>query len=272
MIESSRLLFVGGLHRSGTTPLARCLGAHLQVSGLTSTDVKEDEGQHLQSVYPKAKKYGGAGRFAMDSRAHLTERSPLVSSANAATLLKEWEPFWDTSRRVLLEKSPPNLIMGRFLQALFPDSAYVAVVRHPLVVALSTHKWRRLAARNVRMHTTHYQLVEHWKHAHETFLEDLPSLSRVHVLRYENLVVDPRGELEPIARLLGLADGIDGTSLRATHSDRYSRQWEAMATGGPIARRTRSKILRDFGGYINSWGYDPEDLSAPPVGPVVAGS
>jgi hypothetical protein len=38
------MLFVGGLHRGGTTPLARCLAAHPQVSGFRSTGVPADEG------------------------------------------------------------------------------------------------------------------------------------------------------------------------------------------------------------------------------------
>ena len=50
-----RLVFVGGLHRSGTTPLTRCLAAHAQISGFAHTGVEEDEGQHLQTVHPPAR-------------------------------------------------------------------------------------------------------------------------------------------------------------------------------------------------------------------------
>ena len=101
-----RLVFVAGLHRSGTTPVLRLLAAHPEVSGFHDTGVKEDEGQHLQDVYPPARTYGGAGRFALDPRAHLTERSELVSVASAQRLLDAWTPHWDLDRRLLVEKSP----------------------------------------------------------------------------------------------------------------------------------------------------------------------
>ena len=87
-----RLVFVGGLHRSGTTPLARCLAAHRQISGFANTGAEEDEGQHLQTVYPPARAHGGPGRFALSAAAHLTETSPLLTPEAATILLQQWTP------------------------------------------------------------------------------------------------------------------------------------------------------------------------------------
>jgi hypothetical protein len=232
-VDPARLVFVGGLHRSGTTPLATAIAAHPEVSGLHDTGVKEDEGQHLQSVYPKAKLYGGAGRFALDPRSHLTEDSSLVTDQSAQQLV-----------------------------ALFPGAALVIVVRHPVVVALSTHKWRRLASRSVTRHTTHHQLVGHWMAAHDTFLRDLPHLTRTQVVRYETLVANPVAALEPVADLLGLASPVPTDTLLSSRSDRYARQWEAMKTGSPFQRWVRRSIERDHGDQIRRWGYDTDDLSA----------
>ena len=84
-----RLLFIGGLHRSGTSLVHRCISSHPQVAGFHDTGVLEDEGQYLQGVYPIGQAHGGPGRFALDPRCHLTETSPLVSRASRERLLDD---------------------------------------------------------------------------------------------------------------------------------------------------------------------------------------
>ncbi|MEO8330645.1 MAG: sulfotransferase, partial [Candidatus Nanopelagicales bacterium] len=178
--EGQRLVFVGGLHRSGTSLLAQLVADHPQGSGLSGTEVPEDEGQHVQDVYPAARVFGGPGRFARDEKAHLTEDSLLAKPANAERLLSAWRPHWDSSKEYLVEKSPPNLIMSRFLQQLFPDAFFLFIVRHPVSVTLATRKWRP------RMPLP--RLMNHWFVAHDIARDDLSSLRNVHVVSYEWLL------------------------------------------------------------------------------------
>lgn len=260
-IPSSRLVFVGGLHRSGTTPLARALAAHPDVSGLSDTGVREDEGQHLQHVYPKAKVYGGSGRFAFDPRAHLTEQSPLVTPGNAEALLEAWTPYWDASAQLLVEKSPPNLVMGRFLQALFPGSAMVVVIRHPVVVALSNKKWRRFLSSDPRRFQSVSSLVEHWVTAHRILVRDMAHLHRLHVVHYEDLVAAPETELARIADFLGLSTPIPGESLRASASRQYEEWWDDWQQWWRPGHWQRRAIVTRFGQDVSDFGYDLDDLS-----------
>jgi hypothetical protein len=258
LIEQHRLVFVAGLHRSGTTPLARVLAQHPQVSGLIGTGVTEDEGQHLQSVYPPALTYGGAGRFARDPRAHLTEASRLATPENAARLLEAWRPYWDTSREVLLEKSPPNLMMTRFLQALFPDASFVIVVRHPVSVTLATHKWRS--------RTTLRHLLEHWFIAHDLLGQDLPHLRRAHVLKYEDLIARPEQVLNQLGDFLELTGPVPAELVRTDQSSSYEHQWESRGTSSrPWRRRQQRRLVADFEPRANDYGYSLVDLDE--VGP-----
>ena len=259
--DPKRLVFVGGLHRSGTTPFAKILDGHPEISGLVDTGVREDEGQHLQRVYPKAKVYGGSGRFAHRPEAHLTEASPLTSPANAQAMLDSWVPFWDTSRTFLVEKSPPNIIMGRFLQAQFPGSALIVVVRHPVAVALSNKKWRRITSTNPRKFQSLNQMVEHWLAAHTILAADAPHLDRLLVVHYERLIQSPDEELKRVQSFLGLSEPIDSSKLSRSHSDSYAERWASYEgwwrPGGWQRRIIGSRHAED----IAAFGYDWADLS-----------
>lgn len=263
MIDSKRLIFVGGLHRSGTTPLARILARHPEVSGLTGTGVSEDEGQHLQDVYPRIRAYGGMGRFANSPQAHLTAGSHLVSSTNAERLIETWSPYWDLDRKFLVEKSPANLIMGGFFQALFPGSALVVVVRHPVVVALAMQKWNPLLfARNGRRRTTLSGLVQHWLRAHELLRTDAAHLDRLHVLRYEDLVAETVDRLRAVQEFLGLPTPLDASGVSAGMNARYQERWDALASGSVMQRRARARIAERYAAAVAEYGYDLHRLDS----------
>jgi len=251
-MTDQRLVFVGGLHRSGTTPLARCLAAHPQVSGFHGTGVHEDEGQHLQTVYPPARAHGGPGRFARRPAAHLTEASPLLTPDTAARLLAQWRPHWDLSKPVLVEKSPPNLIMARFLQAAFPDARFVMVVRHPAIVSLSTRKWARLRSLGA--------LLDHWFQAHRLFEQDAAHLRRLLVVKYEQLVAAPEQTLAEIAGFLGLDGEIPAGGIDRRRSAGYEHQWRELQAGGRWRRERFRALCRRHEPAANHFGYSLLDL------------
>jgi Sulfotransferase family len=252
-----RFVFVGGLHRSGTSMLARCLAEHPDVSGFHDTGVPEDEGQHLQDVYPAANRLGGAGRFAFSPLAHLTEDSPLVTERNRRRLFEQWSRHWDLERPVLLEKSPPNVTRTRFLQAMFPQSQFVIVTRHPVAVALATSKWTR---------STVPRMIEHWLRCHETLLEDAPRLAHLTVLRYEDFVADPQIRLAELQAFLDLPPHPVEVPLRPGLNDAYFAAWERRRRN-PLRRLLLDRSATRLDERVRRFGYA---LSPPRVLATVA--
>ena len=246
-VEGARLGFLGGLHRSGTSLIHRCLSDHSQISGFAGTGVPEDEGQHLQTVYPTAFNFGGPGMFGFRQASHMDEYSPLARPENADRLLQQWLPHWDASRSVLIEKSPPNLVRTRFLQALFPGCRFVVVLRHPVAVAYATQKW---VPKGVWVGS----LIEHWLICHERFEADRAHLRHVHVLRYEDFVERPQVELDAMLAFLGLNPEPLLQDVKTGVNDGYLARWRGRWRN-PLARPYIETVIRRFEDRVQRFGY-----------------
>ena len=238
-----KFIFLCGLHRSGTTPLFHILRDHPEVSGFRDTGVPEDEGQHLQTVFPAARTFGGPGRFGFAPQARLTENSTTATAANRQKLFQEWSRHWDLSKPCLLEKSPPNLIRTRFLQALFPNSYFVVLMRHPIAACLATRKWA---------HSSLDSLVEHWLHCHKLFKLDSAHLKQVYVLKYEDLIRDTNAQLATIYEFLGLPPH-PASVLNPAGNDPYFKTWQRMSA--EMRGSEVSRIVQRYEPEVQTFGY-----------------
>lgn len=248
-------VFVGGLHRSGTTLLARAIAKHDEVSGFRKTEALANEGQFLQSVYPIAREFGGTGRFGFDERSHMTEEHPLATEANRDKLVSEWGEYWNLERRVLVEKSPPNLLKLRFLQELFPDATFVVIMRHPIAVSYATQKWSE---------TSLESLLDHWLVCHEIFLEDAPHIRKLMLVRYEDFVSEPAGVVGRVQQRLGLSPSGAAFKARTGINDDYFKRWNARLK--PRQRRQHTELAERFEERTNRFGYsllEPEQDAEP---------
>jgi hypothetical protein len=218
-LHAQRFVFVGGLHRSGTSLLASLLARHPDASGLTRTRISENEGQFLQHAYPRDAELGGAGRFAFDPRA----QHPPCDARQAATLreaiLRGWRDHWDNSKQFLVEKSPGNCLNAAFLQSVFqPDCAFVFVTRHPIANAFATRKWSR---------TSLFALIEHWLHAHALMQHQALGLRRVAWISYETLIAEPDATLAGVHQFLGMKPAPLGLGALRDHNAPYFATWRA---------------------------------------------
>ncbi len=251
-----RIAFVGGLHRSGITLVARILGWSPDVSELTGTGAVMDDGPANRNAHVGG--LGNTSEWTFHPRAHLTEEDAKHAPDVGARLRQAWSSHGDLESRVLVEKSPANLTRMRYLQEVFPKSRFVVVTRHPVAQALAVRKW----ATGTRGRFTYGfpRLVEHWVHAHDVFAEDALHIENLLVLRYEHLMRDPARQLGRVAEFLDVElDGNTVDAVDAGRSNRYAELWETGGRGqlggrvrthlthlGSRTGPTRGDLLRDF--------------------------
>ncbi|WP_189411393.1 sulfotransferase family protein [Neogemmobacter tilapiae] len=188
-----RIVFICGLHRSGTTALEAWLHSRFDLTVLRAP-VPENEGQHLQDILPGDHLHGGPGHFALDP----AMRPPAPRFWQIPTLRREilrgWTPHMQGESPILLEKSPPNITRIAWLRAVFPGSCFVLLTRHPQAVAMASRKWLR----KTKLQDFH----RHWQTAHRIALADWQS-DCLH-LRYEDLCADPETALQACAQTFQL--------------------------------------------------------------------
>ena len=196
----TRYLFVGGLHRSGTSILARLIAGHPDVAAIAGSPAPENEGCYLQGAIPHTALHGRPMHYATDPDQHHVEGGRYDNLEVRARLDADWSAWFDPSKTWRLEKSPVNLARMRLYQQLFPMCQFVVVIRHPEMVAAAVAKWVTAPSA---------ALVDHWIAAHRRLLGDLPFLHSVCVLRYEDLCRDPAATVSGIHRFMDLPPASD---------------------------------------------------------------
>lgn len=227
-----RYVFVGGLHRSGTSLLARLIGAHPQVAAIRNAPVPENEGCYLQGAIPHTARHGAPMQFATDPDQHLTEDSRWNTLETRDRLQADWAPWFDPDQAWRIEKSPVNLTRTRLYQQLFPLSQFVIVIRHPEAVAAAVAKWVPDPAP---------ALIDHWLAAHDQLATDLAYLHAAIVVRYEDLVMHPDQMMNSVFGFLSLSDAPAVDDLRNGNDD------YAGATTMTQDQAARAQV----------WGYGP---------------
>ena len=161
-------------------------------------------------------------------------------------------------RRLVL-KSPPHSCRIRTLLELFPDARFVHIMRNPYAVFPSTVKlWRTLAEKHC-VHTPHHRNVEEkvlstFTHMYAKIEEGkkLVRPSHFHELKYEDLVVDPVGQMRTLYERLDLG-GFDELSPRLrTYLEQKANYEKNHFQLTPAQRQV---ITQRWGDVIRRYGY-----------------
>lgn len=184
--------FLVGFPRSGTTLLETILFSHSRVAILDEKPAVERSRASL----------GGAGDLA--ALGNLSDGTLARLRAVYFQEARRYLPQTDPDTR-LIDKLPLNSLEAPFIHRLFPSAGFILAVRHPLDCILSCFMQNfglNPAMANMldlaRIVDFYCLTMDIWTRSQRRF--DL----RVHMLRYEDLVVDMPGEIRKLLTFLDL--------------------------------------------------------------------
>lgn len=191
--DSTRPIFIGGHHRSGTTLLRVMLNRHPHIACGPESELLErtrfiEFHRYLEDTWlPQLEGYG-LGQYELDRAV-----AAFMDSFFTRYQLQRGKHRW-------AEKTPKNIFRIAYLFRLFPDAQFIHMVRDPRDVHCSvrekarttTPRWSGITAeRTARSWTKRVSRGLDWR-ADPRYLE----------VRYEDLACDPMGTMQVVLRFL----------------------------------------------------------------------
>jgi hypothetical protein len=199
-----RLLFVIGPPRSGSTLLARMLGAHSQVFAPAEPHLLTPLA-HL-GYYEAVEQAPYDPVISQGAIRELVQGLPGGERDYLAALRAYSDAVYErmleaSGRQMLLDKTPAYALVLDFAAKLYPKAHYVVLTRDPLAV-WSSYVQSFFDGDHESAHRRN-PLLERYVPAIARFLRERPV--PLHHVRYEALVKDPAAELERICGFAGLS-------------------------------------------------------------------
>ena len=248
--NNHKFVFLCGLHRSGTTLVAKTLAQHPDISGFHNTGAPKDEGQHLQNIYPTDRKHGGPGLFGLKRGSYFDENSRLTTPQNGQILFEQWAPYWDLSKKLMLEKTPSHINKTRMLQKWFPNAHFIIVLRHPLASGYATKRFTKAPV---------HKFLENWLRCYECFEKDLSYLKHVTVYKYEDFIIKPNSIMDGICGFLDIHPVPFKYQIESNINQKYFSIWEEKQDNW-LTKHYANFLIKKYETRFNHFGYSLIDL------------
>jgi hypothetical protein len=187
--EPEKWVFILGCYNSGTTLLHKLLATHSDIGSMPN------EGQFYSSQLPGGAKFNLPRLWALKPELFYINESS-NPSIDLQRLKKEWAWFYnDPKKKVLIEKTILNSARSRWLQKNFRNSYFIVIFRNGYAVAEGIHRKEN--------HAIDIAATQ-WAISNQILLKDLDYLKHKLIVKYEDLVKSPVGELSKITEFLNL--------------------------------------------------------------------
>lgn len=234
-------IFIVGFPRSGTTLVEQIIGSHPKVIAagelLFISKIQDRLEQRLGSPYPQC-----LDKITIDNNHLWTEMRQFyideVNKLNLPIVGKNW----------ICDKMPTNLYQLPLIHLLFPESALIHTLRHPMDSALSCFFQlfeSRVLSWSFDLNDT-ISFFEHaWQYASSSSKQlNLP----VHALRYESLVNEPQPEVESLLSHIGAS--WNNACLEFYNNNRVARTASYAQINQPIYKDSHLRYL-NYAPYLD---------------------
>ncbi len=181
--KKNQFLFILSPPFCGSTLLTEIISTSKNVSCNNNIGLKE--GQHLPKVHDVL--------FTED-------RWDPNKEIDWNRIKKLWSKYWDRSKPVLLEKSPPNICRANNIDNVFSNSKYICLIRDPYAQIQS----------NIRRYNTDLEAAAKKYISYLKFQKNnIKTLENTLVISYEELADNPLKTKEKISTFLPLLEDIN---------------------------------------------------------------
>jgi Sulfotransferase family len=220
-------IFIGGLHRSGTTLMRRILDSHPHIAcGRESNLFRDNE---LERIYTYLRTIWARGldpSYEFDPHRVDQVMAGLIHAVVMPYSQKQDKPRW-------AEKTPKNILFINTLFTLFPAAQFIHMIRDPRDAFCSVRE--RAAKRTSRWVTkTPGRTAAEWCRGIHSGLAWRERPERYREVRYEELVSQPEATLRPLFAFLGEPWAPSVLENNATFSTSVGR-WRSELSAAEVA-------------------------------------
>ncbi len=199
MRSHRKIIFIGGVHRSGTTLVQRIMGTHSQVFAGREFDFTKD----IVALRKRLLAGYDCGRIA-----DLVTPSDIDRAVEGFTSALFDRALEDAGKPILCEKTPSNALVMAELCDSMPEAYCILVLRDPRAIAASMKTVAdKYFANGLRPPPFCASVAASIKDINETWLagfEAMAGRDRIKIVYYEDLVSDPEPVVRAICQFAGL--------------------------------------------------------------------
>jgi len=244
------IVFVGGAPRSGTSLLQKMLGFHSDILA----------GPEFENIYDVVQLYKRMkATNERDRHEFYCGLDDIKQEIEQLVLNLLTARSSESDCRLIIEKTPKNVLVFNELREIFPKAKFIFVLRDPRATVASLKlvsermKTKAIKSAFGRGIETDIKLTRTYLDHGLKFFSENSDIC--HMIRYEHLVSDPEGQMEAVCQFMGVEYqevmlDVENPNRAGQRLDRKMNPWNL---GENIAKKISTTGIEKWKGVLNKY-------------------